>query len=264
MIRRVLALVACAIVLASCRVDVSVDMVVEPDGTGSVTVVATADAELMEQVPTLADDLALDDAIAAGWTVEGPTVTADGGLTVTLQHNFFSDQEATNLLASLGPPFNQMSYVRNRAGNDVTNRMSGLLGLSDGFASFADDDLVAAVGSQPFEDRLAAAGATPESALGAIVRLSLPGTIDPDETNGTRIDDGRLEWTVPMDGTVLDWRALSTQSPSEGRWWARPLSVAAVGLLVAWVALMIVFIGYVTIARWRRAHRRRPPRPRQA
>lgn len=261
MVRRVLALVACALVLASCRVDVSVDMVVEPDGTGSVTVVATADAELVEHVPTLADDLALDDAVTAGWTVEGPTATADGGLTVTLRHNFFSDEEATNLLSSLGPPFNQMSYVRNRSGDDTTNRVSGLLGLTDGFASFADDDLVAAVGSLPFEERLAATGSTPTTAIGANIRLTLPGTIDADQTNGTRLDDGSLEWTVPMDGTILDWRALSTQSPGDDRWWARPLSVAAVVLLVAWVTLMTLFIGYVAFARWRRARRRPRPRP---
>ena len=247
MIRRVLALLTCAIVLASCRVDVSVDMTVDPDGTGTIIVVATADAELVEQVPTIADDLALEDAIAAGWTVDGPTATASGGLTVTLTHNFFSDQEASNLLASLGPPFNQMSYARNRAGDDTTNRVSGLLGLPDGFAAFADDDLVAAVGSVPFEERLAASGATPETALGAIVRLSLPGTIDTEQTNGVSIDGGRLEWTVPMDGSILDWRALSTQSPGDGSWWARPLTV---------------FIVYVAVARWRRAHRRRPrPRP---
>jgi hypothetical protein len=146
-IRRVLAVVACAFVLASCRVDVAVDMQVEPDGTGTITLVATADAELVDAVPTLADDLVLDDAVAAGWVVEGPAATADGGLTVTLRHNFFSDAEATNLLNSLGPPFSEMSYERNTSGEDTTNRLSGLLGLSDGFATFADEDLVAAVGS---------------------------------------------------------------------------------------------------------------------
>jgi hypothetical protein len=260
-IRRVLALVACAFALASCRVDIAVDMTVEPDGTGTITVVATADAELVEAVPSLATDLALDDVVAAGWAVDGPTATADGGLTITLRHDFFSDAEASNLLNSIGPPFNQMSYVRNTSGEDTTNRLSGLLGLSDGFASFADEDLVAAVGSQPFADRLEQASATPESSLGATIRVSLPGAVDAEQTNGTEVDGGRLEWTVPMDGSILDWRALSVQTPGDDRWWARPLSMLALGLLVAWVAFMTVFIGYVAFARWRRARRRRPPRP---
>ncbi len=264
MIRRVLAVLACALVLASCRVDVSVDMQVEPDGTGTITFVATADAELVTAVPTLADDLALDDVIAAGWTVEGPTPTADGGLTITLRHNFFSDAEASNLLNSLGPPFAEMAYVRNTTGDDTTNRLSGLLGLSDGFASFADDDLVAAVGSLPFAEQLERSGATPADSLGATIRVSLPGEIEPTATNGTRLEDGRYEWVVPMDGTILDWRALSVQSPGDDRWWARPLSVVALVLLVAWIVFMVVFIAYVALARWRRARRRPPPRPRPA
>jgi hypothetical protein len=263
-IRRVLAVVACAFVLASCRVDVAVDMQVEPDGTGTITLVATADAELVDAVPTLADDLVLDDAVAAGWVVEGPAATADGGLTVTLRHNFFSDAEATNLLNSLGPPFSEMSFERNTSGEDTTNRLSGLLGLSDGFATFADEDLVAAVGSLPFAEQLEQSGATPADSMGAAIRVSLPGEVEPGETNGTRLDDGRYEWIVPMDGAIADWRALSVQSPGDGRWWARPVSIVALGLLVAWVVFMVAFIGYVAVARWRRAHRRPPSRPRPA
>jgi hypothetical protein len=67
-----------------------------------------------------------------------------------------------------------------------------------------------------------------------------------------------------MDGAIADWRALSVQSPGDGRWWARPVSIVALGLLVAWVVFMVAFIGYVAVARWRRAHRRPPSRPRPA
>jgi hypothetical protein len=260
-IRRVLALCVCVVALAGCRVDLSVDMTVEPDGTGTITLVATADAEVIAAVPTLADELATDDIIAAGWTIDGPTTLPDGGLTITLSHDFSSDEEATNLLNSLGPPFHQMSVTRNTSGDDTTTRLSGLLGLPDGFESFADEDLVAAVGSVPFADQIAASGATPESSMSAAIRVGLPGDIDADQTNGTRLDGNRLEWLVPMDGTILDWRAVSVQSPGDGRWWARPLSIVALVALVAWVAFMTVFIGYVAWARWQRTRRRRPPRP---
>lgn len=259
MTRRILALCVCAIALASCRVDVTVDMTVEPDGTGTITMVATADAELVAAVPNIGDELATDDIAAAGWVIEGPTPTPDGGLMISLTHNFFSDEEATNLLNSLGPPFNQMDMVRNTAGDDTTTRLSGLLGLSDGFEAFADDDLIAAVGSLPFADQIEAGGATPATSMSAVIRATLPGDIDAEQTNGTRLDDGRLEWTVPLDGTILEWRALSVQSPGDNRWWARPLSVVALVALVAWVAFMAVFIGYVAIMRWRRAHHRTRP-----
>lgn len=262
-IRRVLAVVACALVLASCRLDVAVDLTMQPDGTGEISVVITADAALVADVPTIADELATDDIAEAGWVIEGPSPTPDGGLVVTLTHGFTSDQDATNLLNSLGPPFNQMAVSRSTSGDETTTRLDGLLGLPDGFASFADDDLVAAVGSLPFDDRIAASGATPETALGAVIRADLPGEIDDERTNGARLDDGRLEWVVPTDGSILEWQALTVQAPDDDRWWARPLSIGALVLLVGWVAFMTVFIGYVALARWRRArrYRRRPTGP---
>ena len=249
------------VALASCRVDVTVDMNVDPDGTGTVAVQLVADAELIAEIPTIADELATDDIVAAGWTIDGPTATADGGLTVTFSHDFSSDEEATNLLNSIGPPFNQMSMVRNTAGDDTTTRLSGLLGLPNGFEAFADEELIAAVGSLPFADQLEAAGATPATSMSATMRVALPGEIDSEQTNGTELDDGRLEWVVPLDGTILDWRALSVQSPGDDRWWARPLSIVALVALIAWVAFMTLFIAYVAIARWQRSRRRRgrPP-----
>ena len=264
MIRRLLTLCVCAIALVGCRVDLGVDMTVEPDGTGTITLVATADADVIVAVPTLAEELATDDIVAAGWTIEGPTPLPDGGLTVTVSHDFVSDEEATNLLNSLGPPFNQMVMTRNTSGDDTTTRLAGLLGLPDGFESFADEDLIAAVGSVPFAEQIAASGATPDSAIGAVFRAELPGRIDADETNGTQLGDNRLEWRAPMDGTILDWRAVTVQSPGDDRWWARPLSIAALVLLVAWVALMTLFIGYVVWARWQRTRRRGPGAPRPA
>lgn len=259
-IRRVLAACVCVAVLAGCRLDVAVDMTVEPDGTGTISILATADPELVAAVPTIADDLAVDDIVQAGWAIDGPNPTPDGGLTITITHGFFSDEEATNLLNSLGAPFSEMSMVRNSSGQDTTTRLTGLLGLPDGFASFADDDLVAAVGSVPFGEQIAASGATPASSMGITMRSTLPGNIDQSESNGTMIDDGRLEWVVPLDGTVLDSRGVSVQSPGDERWWARPLSVLALVALIAWVAFMTIFIGYVAWSRWQRRHRRPPAR----
>lgn len=238
-------------------------MVVEPDGTGTITLVATADAEVIAAVPTLAEELATDDIVAAGWTIDGPTPLPDGGVTITLSHDFSSDVEATNLLNSIGPPFNQMSVTRNTNGEDTTTRLEGLLGLPDGFESFADEDLIAAVGSVPFSEQIAASGATAESSISAALRAQLPGRIDGDSTNGTRQADNQLEWIVPTDGTIVEARASSVQSPGDDRWWARPLSIIALVALVAWVAFMTLFIGYVVWARWQRT-RRRPGRPRTA
>ena len=87
----------------------------------------------------------------------------------------------------------------------------------------------------------------------------------PEETNGTTLDDGSLEWIVPLDGSIAEWRAQSLQAPANNAWWARPLSIAALVFLVAWVVFMIFFIGYVAWARSRRSRRYRqtPPPPTQ-
>jgi hypothetical protein len=252
-VQRIFALLACAIALAACQVDVEVDVVVEPDGTGFITVTATADAEVLAAVPSLADDLVLDDVVEAGWSIDGPTATEDGGLTVVMSHPFRSQGEATNLLQSLGPPFNAMEIGRGTNGDITTNKLSGRLVLVNGFEAYADADLISAVGSVPFADQIAASGATPENSMSVVIRAQLPGVITDDATNADPNSDGLLEWVVPLDGSVLPWQAETTQQPGEGQQWARPLSIVALIALVAWVVFMTVFIGYVTAARWRRA-----------
>ena len=104
--------VVCLLALTACRLDVTVNVEMEPDGTGIVTLDAVADAELVAQVPDLIDDLRLDDAIENGWVVEGPTLTEDGGATITLTHPFSSAAELANVLTSIGPPLTQMAAAR--------------------------------------------------------------------------------------------------------------------------------------------------------
>ena len=104
MLRRIVVLAACALALAACEVDLDLAMNVEPDGTGVLTLAATADAEVVAAVPTLADELVLEDAVAAGWVIEGPTPTDDGGLAVTMTHDFVSAREATRTVTSRSGP----------------------------------------------------------------------------------------------------------------------------------------------------------------
>ena len=115
--------------LAACKVDATVDVTIGPDGTGSVAVTAVADAEVVQQAPGLAADLRFDDAEAAGWTVEGPTATPDGGLRVVLTHPVTSAADATNVLNSLGPPFVGMKLDRvvTDGGDGATTTLSGQL-----------------------------------------------------------------------------------------------------------------------------------------
>jgi hypothetical protein len=258
---RLLLIVLGMLVLTGCRLDVTVDVAMQPDGTGTVTLVAVADAELVQRVPDLVGDLRLDDAVANGWTVTGPAPLAGGGATITLAHPFSSPEELASVLNSIGPPLTGMAAARTAetdadgvANGRTTNAIDGAMVLSNGFESFADDALVQAVGGQPFGEELTASGLGPAQAMSFTFRVQLPGELV--SSTGTEVGDGVIEWVAPLDGTSLSLLTQTVQRPaSEGNGWARPVSTIALVLLVVWVVAAGAFIAFVAVAR--RSKRRR-------
>jgi hypothetical protein len=244
------------VLLASCRLDATVDVVIGPDGTGRVTVTAVADAEVVQQAPGLATDLRFDDAVAAGWTVDGPTVTDDGGLRVVLTHPVTSAAEATNVLNSLGPPFSQMAMARQLSedGDTTTTTLTGTLVLTGGFDAFADADLLATVGGSPYADDLAASGATPAQNMAVTLRADLPGEVD-ERSNGTDVDGVRT-WEAPLDGSSAAVQLQTVQRPGGGGL-SSLLATTLLVLFVLWIAAATAFVVSVVRARARKAQRRR-------
>lgn len=257
MTRRLLLVVVSVLALSACRLDVTVDVAMDTDGTGVVTVRAVADAELVAQVPDLVGDLRLEDAIANGWTVDGPVEAADGSLTITLEHGFSSAEELANVLNSIGPPLLDMQAART-TGEDgqTTNAVTGRMQLVDGFQAFADAELLAAVGGLPFAEEFAATGATPPESMSFTFRVGLPGELVSAAT-GTEVGDGVIERTAPLDGTSVDLLTSTVQRPaSEGGDWARPVSQIALIALIVWVVLAAAFIVFVAVARGNKRRRR--------
>jgi hypothetical protein len=263
-IRRLLLLFGCVLALTACRLDVTVDVAIEPDGTGVVTMVVVADAELVGQVPGVADDLRLEDAVANGWVVDGPNPTDDGGLTITLTHDVHSAEELANVLNSVGPPLTDMAAARttDTETEQTTNAIDGSLVLVDGYASFADADLVTAVGGVPFQEELEASGLPPAEAMSVTYRVRLPGELVSAET-GVEVGDDTIEWDAPLDGTAMNVRVQTVQRPAgEGATWAEPVATIALIALVAWLALATAFVIFVAVAR-RKKRRRREARLRR-
>lgn len=255
MIRRLALVLVSLLALSSCTLDVLVSVEMQPDGTGVVTVVATADGELVQQVPDLVDDLRLDDAIANGWVVDGPIAAQAGGLTITLTHDFHSAEELANVLTSVGPPLTQMAAVRTVVDDQTTNAINGELVLANGFETFADADLLQAVGGLPFGTEIGASGLTPAEAMSFTLRVALPGELISAET-GTETDGGVIEWKAPLDGSSVNLYTATVQRPAGAATnWAGPLSTAALIALIVWLVVAAVFIGFVVIAR--RSKRRR-------
>ncbi|MEO6652085.1 MAG: hypothetical protein ABIP17_05445 [Ilumatobacteraceae bacterium] len=257
MTRRLLFVVVSLLALSACRLDVTVDVHMDPDGTGIVTVAAVADADLVAQVPDLVEDLRLEDAVANGWTVDGPTEAPDGALSISLQHHFSSAEELANVLNSIGPPLVDMQAARTvGADGQTTNAVTGRMQLNGGFEAFADAALLDAVGGLPFADEFAATGSTPAESMSFTFRVSLPGELVSAET-GTEVDDGVIERVAPLDGSSIDLLTSTVQRPAnEGGDWARPVSTVAFGALLVWLVTATVFIGFVAVARRNKRHTR--------
>lgn len=254
--RILLALVAplAVLLLTGCRVDIAVDVTMVQNGSGTVVVTVTADAQLVEQAPGLAADLRLDDLTAAGWTTDGVVGTPDGGLSIELKHTFDTPGQATALIASLnGPdgPFEAVSFTRDAHTSEIEYRILGRAKV-DGLTGFTDADLVDAVGATPYVDEIEAADLSPDEAVGMTFSAQLPGQVN--ETTAGDVDEP-LVWTIPFDDTVVDLTTRSTESLERGHSWTllATLSFVAFGL---WVLMSIAFVTYIA----RRQHFRRKRR----
>ena len=254
-VRRLIVVVLGLVVLAGCRLDVVVDVTMAPDGTGSVVFEAIADEELLQRVPGLLDDLRLDDAVANGWTVEGPTLIEGGGARVVLKHPFSSATELANVLASIGPPLTRMAAART-VGDDgqVVNGINGVLTLPNGYDSFADAELLATVGGTPFGDDIASSGQSIEESFSFTYRVALPGSLESAET-GTDVGDGVVQWVAPLDGSEVGLYITTLQRPPGGGW-AGPVATVSFVALIVWVVASGAFIAFVAVARRNKRRRR--------
>lgn len=261
--RRALTLFVVALALTACKVETTVDVEVRADGTGVITLTSTADAEVVAQAPGLAEDLRFDDAVAAGWEVDGPEATDTGGLTVTLTHTFDTVEEATALLLSIngqGGPLHDVAFTRTVLEGDINTSLTGTLRVDGGIDAFADPDLLAAIGGSPYADNIAATGLRPTDVVTFTFTADLPGEVVTPAGGTAGADEPVLSWSVPLDGTTADLATTTviSEADAEGNGvWGTVATIALVAL-VAWVVLAIAFITFVARARRQRAQRRRP------
>lgn len=243
---------AAVLTLSSCRVEQTISLEVERNGTGKVTVIATADKAILERVPDLAADVRVDDLVTAGWTVDGPEPTEDGGLTITLTRRFADPAEATVILGQVnGPRGPLQEMVLTRSGKDTNSlyTLAGRLEVNGGLQAFIDDAAFELLGSAPYADEIAEAGIDLGAAVGLNFTVQLPGDID--STTGVQ-QDGTIRWLVPMDGSRVDVATTSTNVDVVA-------SVAGVSrvLLVALFVLWIAGTAVLALLVYNSQHRRR-------
>ncbi len=215
------------------------------------TLTAIADAAVVEQAPGLAEDLRFDDAAAAGWLVDGPTPTADGGLKVVISHDFATVAEATALLQSIngaGGPLHDIAITRTATSSQIVTSLAGTLRVDGELQAFADSDLLAAIGGSPYAASILEEGLQPTDAVSFTFAADLPG--DAVVVDGTVPQSS--SWTVPIDGTAADLTTTNVLVKEGGGIWGTVSTVALIAL-IAWCVFAIAFIVFVAKARRRRA-----------
>jgi hypothetical protein len=226
--RRALVGLVLAVVLAGCQVRTEVDVALEDDGSGAVTVSVTLDAEALARVPQLERELALDDLRAAGWVVAGPDEAPDGSATVVATKPFSTPAEAEAVLGEVAGSLlrdvavtSERSFARTSYGLDATADLSG------GLEAFGDERLAALLDGEPLGEDVAAL----EERIGVPLDEAFTFRFT------TRLPGGEVEsWEVPLGGPPVAMTASSST--------ARLGSIVAVAVaVVAALAAVAVLVG---------------------
>ena len=242
------------VLLGACRVDSVVTLNVEPNGSGTLAVVTTVDAEVVARVPNIAENLSFEDAKNAGWKVSEVGTTEAGGLQVRVSHSFNNEEEATALLAQLSGefgPFKNFSLIREGKDTDSTWTLNGNLEVNGGLNAFADQSLLDLIGGTPYAQALAESNQDVGQAVSILFQAKLPGTVT--TTNGTD-NIGTLQWAVTFDGSTQSVSAV-TQNTAVASTIARIFSPVLFWLLMIWLVLMAGFSGFVGYTRFRKSKR---------
>lgn len=242
--------------LGACRLDVDVAVTVADDGSGTVTVTLVLDAEATAARPDLASLVRVDDLVAAGWDVVGPTAGAGGETTLRLQRSFATPAELAATLAEVGGGaggagengagesglFRDVVLDRSDRFAETRYAFSVTVDTGAGVEAFVDDGVLAVTGADPLGDVEARVGAPLEELVGLSVSASLPGTV---RAPGGRIESGTARWT-PLVGSAEPVELAATGVVSRGE---RTAYLAGAAVSGAVLVVLLVRLG------WRRRRR---------
>lgn len=271
MARPTMALVGVALLLlaSACRVDTTVDIRIDEDGSGVVTVEVVADEQAVALVPDAPHGVQLDDLVDAGWLVNNSTVDSAGSLTVTVSKRFLTTAELGSVLAEIAGPdvifegftlstahsFDIIGLGPARTDYELRGSINptfDLEQLGDVFPGGLPPlgrtpDLVAAEFEDDFED-----------VLGLTVTVRLPATLG--EVNG-EVDDDTVVWVMNYGDAAVEVAANSSAESIIVRVWTMVALSGGVLLLL----LLASYLASYLLAKWRtpKGRRRRDIRRRQ-
>ncbi|MEM8707430.1 MAG: hypothetical protein AAGE98_13285 [Actinomycetota bacterium] len=260
------------LVASACRVDTTVDIKVDEDGSGHVTFTVVANAEAVSLLVDDPADLRFDDLAAAGWDLDGPIVE-DGGITVAATKPFLSPEELPGLLDELVGADIVFSNVALDQGHDFS--MFGLRPAETSYDFRADvnpapdlevlgDEVIAGLlgsslgrsVSRVEED----AGGSFAGSLGLVVNVQLPANVSTDSEIGETLDDVAT-WTFAYGDPTATIDARASVDEILPRVW----SLVAILAVLLLILVVLSRLGTFAIAKLRtpKGRRRRDQRQRE-
>lgn len=232
-----------ALLAAACQFDATVDVVVEDDGSGTVTFAVEVDEAVLSAAPELLNELRTEDLVASGWVLDGPAPTESGGATVSATKPFVSPDHLAGVLDEIsGSPnlFEDFTVVRERSFARTTYVVNGTIDPDVAIESLGDEAITGLLGTplgRPIEELEALAGRPLDETLSLVFTVTLPDTI---AANAASIDGRTAVWNVtPLDPLSTDVRATANVEDQEPRIWAA-LALVALALLATLVAFRLL------------------------
>lgn len=231
---RTLLLAVAALVLGGCQVHTTVTIHVREDGSGRVEVSVALDEEAAGRVPQLADQLEVDDLLASGWTVTGPSPEGDGRTWIRASKPFSAPEQAGAVLDEVtgqGGPFRDLELRRRPSLVQDRWELGATVDLRDGLAGFSDDALRERLDGTNVglsdEEVAAEAGRPLAEVVTFEVAVVLPGEVT---ANGTATGS-RATWQ-PVLGEQVDIAASGTSLHTTTLAWFAAAGAAVVALVL--------------------------------
>ncbi len=198
------------LVAAGCKVDTTVSITVNHDGSGVVTVTAVLDAEAVKTVESgggkLEDRIRLSDLTASGWTVHPWLRAADGSAQIVLSKPFASPAQFAQVMQEVSGkvgPLRDLTLTRDRGLLSTHYEVTGDLDLTKlETGVLTDPEVVAQLTNQQVDV------ASLDQSLIAEIRDSLDLHVEVHLPDGSTTVSGTVGKTTPIDASssVLDTR----------------------------------------------------------
>lgn len=225
--RRLAAVVlATALLLAGCRVDVVTEVDVEPDGSGDLAITVDVDAETATNLAAVG--VSLRPPAVAGW--QSDEITSDDGVRVVLATTFATAGELSERVAELGEGLDDEdpAVLRDLAltvADDGSAQFDAVAGLLLPSSAGAD------AAGFPSADELRELAAD----MTATLVVTLPGSVS--SSNATSVDGTTATWDLPVGSMVAVTAVGDAPALWQQGWvpWAAAIAAAVVvlALLVA-------------------------------